>query len=67
MSNTSTLSVPTSDVDQLMLKVADEAGLELNMELPQAGSVQVGASTQVLSTVTVFIFSSGHLPTVLCL
>ncbi|GAU94460.1 hypothetical protein RvY_06231 [Ramazzottius varieornatus] len=50
MSNTSTLTVPTADVDQLMLKVADEAGLELNMELPQAGSVgvgnAVGASTQ---------------------
>lgn len=50
MSNASTLSVPTGDVDQLMLKVADEAGLELNMELPQASSVgvgtAVGASTQ---------------------
>ncbi|XP_055351156.1 charged multivesicular body protein 1b-like [Paramacrobiotus metropolitanus] len=50
MSNASTLTVPTGDVDQLMLKVADEAGLELNMELPQAGSVgvgtAVGASTQ---------------------
>ncbi|OQV13106.1 Charged multivesicular body protein 1b [Hypsibius exemplaris] len=50
MSAASTLTVPTGDVDQLMLKVADEAGLELNMELPQAGSIgvgtAVGASTQ---------------------
>uniref|UniRef100_A0A1B6DSY8 Charged multivesicular body protein 1b n=1 Tax=Clastoptera arizonana TaxID=38151 RepID=A0A1B6DSY8_9HEMI len=45
MSQTVTTSVPQNDVDNLMQQVADEAGLDLNMELPQAGSI--GASTQV--------------------
>lgn len=45
MSASSTLTAPQGQVDSLMMEVADEAGLELNMELPsaQAGSV---ASTQ---------------------
>ncbi|XP_054260532.1 charged multivesicular body protein 1b [Macrosteles quadrilineatus] len=45
MSQTVTTSVPQNDVDSLMQEVADEAGLDLNLELPQAGSV--GTSTQV--------------------
>lgn len=45
MSQTVTTSVPQQDVDGLMQQIADEAGLDLNMELPQAGSV--GVSTQV--------------------
>lgn len=48
MSQTTTTAVPQGDVDSLLVQVADEAGLELNMELPtgpQAASV--GASTQV--------------------
>ncbi|KAL1131502.1 hypothetical protein AAG570_011119 [Ranatra chinensis] len=44
MSQTVTTSVPQGDVDFLLQQVADEAGLELNMELPQAGSV--ATSTQ---------------------
>ncbi|KAK4005545.1 charged multivesicular body protein 1b-2 [Daphnia magna] len=52
MSQTTTTSVPQNDVDFLMQQVADEAGIELNMELPQGNtstlnpSVAVGASTQ---------------------
>ncbi|XP_026461111.1 charged multivesicular body protein 1b-like [Ctenocephalides felis] len=47
MSTTTTTTVPQGDVDQLMQQVADEAGLELNMELPQGiGSTAIGASTQ---------------------
>uniref|UniRef100_A0A1B6MRV6 Charged multivesicular body protein 1b n=1 Tax=Graphocephala atropunctata TaxID=36148 RepID=A0A1B6MRV6_9HEMI len=45
MSQTVTTSVPQNDVDGLLQEVADEAGLDLNLELPQAGSV--GTSTQV--------------------
>ncbi|KAF5296826.1 hypothetical protein FQA39_LY12344 [Lamprigera yunnana] len=47
MAQSTTTSVPQTDVDGLMQQVADEAGLELNMELPQgvqAGSI---AATQV--------------------
>lgn len=45
MSASSTLTAPQGQVDSLMQEVADEAGLELNMEMPsaQAGSI---ASTQ---------------------
>ncbi|XP_055855815.1 charged multivesicular body protein 1b [Episyrphus balteatus] len=48
MSDTTTTSVPQGDVDSLLQQVADEAGLELNMELPSGpqGST-IGASTQV--------------------
>ncbi|XP_014248872.1 charged multivesicular body protein 1b [Cimex lectularius] len=45
MSQTVTTSVPQNDVDNLLQQVADEAGLELNMELPQPGRT-IGASTQ---------------------
>jgi len=45
MSQTTTTSVPTNDVDSLMQKVADEAGIELNMQLPQGETASVGAST----------------------
>lgn len=38
MSSTTTVSVPQNDVDALMQQVADEAGLELNMELPRGES-----------------------------
>ncbi|BET01238.1 unnamed protein product [Nesidiocoris tenuis] len=44
MSSTVTTSVPQGDVDNLLQQVADEAGLELNMELPNASNL--GASTQ---------------------
>ncbi|CAH1389465.1 unnamed protein product [Nezara viridula] len=44
MSQTVTTSIPQNDVDNLLQQVAEEAGLDLSMQLPQAGSV--GASTQ---------------------
>lgn len=48
MSQTTTTSVPQGDVENLLQQVADEAGLELNMELPSGPqSSVVGASTQV--------------------
>lgn len=48
MSDTTTTSVPQADVDNLLQQVADEAGLELNMELPSGvQSATVGASTQI--------------------
>uniref|UniRef100_A0A336MPL0 CSON014926 protein n=1 Tax=Culicoides sonorensis TaxID=179676 RepID=A0A336MPL0_CULSO len=47
MSETTTTSVPQSDVEQLMQRIADEAGLELNMELPSGPQAStLGASTQ---------------------
>ncbi|KAI8514313.1 Charged multivesicular body protein 1b [Branchiostoma belcheri] len=42
MSGTTTLNVPTDQVDHLMHQVADEAGLELNMELPQGQTSTIG-------------------------
>lgn len=48
MSQTTTTSVPQGDVEQLMQRVADEAGLELNMEMPAGPQAStLGASTQV--------------------
>ncbi|PVD29139.1 hypothetical protein C0Q70_11736 [Pomacea canaliculata] len=48
MCNTSTLTTPQNEVDSLMQQVADEAGLELNMDLPSAQGSAVGslATTQ---------------------
>ncbi|KAK9685563.1 Snf7 [Popillia japonica] len=48
MSQTTTTAVPQNEVEGLMQQVADEAGLELNMELPQGvqGST-VGTDTRV--------------------
>lgn len=47
MSSTVTTSVPQGEVEGLMQRVADEAGLELNMELPAGPSSTIGQSTQV--------------------
>jgi charged multivesicular body protein 1 len=48
MSQTTTTAVPQGDVDSLLQQVADEAGLELNMELPNnPQGASLGASTQV--------------------
>ncbi|KAF4519956.1 hypothetical protein B566_EDAN005455 [Ephemera danica] len=47
MSQTTTTTVPQNDVEGLMQQVADEAGLELKMELPQEQLGTIGASTQV--------------------
>lgn len=48
MGQTTTTLVPQNDVDSLMQQVADEAGLELNMELPEnpQGST-VGTASQM--------------------
>jgi charged multivesicular body protein 1 len=47
MQATTVANSPTSQVDTLMQQCADEAGIELNMNLPsaQAGTVGIGAST----------------------
>ncbi|XP_076358738.1 charged multivesicular body protein 1 [Tachypleus tridentatus] len=47
MSSTTTVTVPQNEVEGLMQQVADEAGLELNMELPQGELGSVGTSTAV--------------------
>jgi len=47
MSQTTTTTVPQNEVDTLMMKVADEAGIELNMQLPQGQEGSIGVSTQV--------------------
>uniref|UniRef100_U5EUE4 Putative vacuolar assembly/sorting protein did2 n=1 Tax=Corethrella appendiculata TaxID=1370023 RepID=U5EUE4_9DIPT len=48
MSQTTTTAVPQGDVESLMQRVADEAGLELNMELPSGPIAStIGTSTQV--------------------
>ncbi|XP_067125845.1 charged multivesicular body protein 1b [Centruroides vittatus] len=45
MSATTTVTVPQNDVENLMQQVADEAGLELNMELPRGETGSVVASS----------------------
>jgi len=45
MSSTVTATVPENQVDTLMQQVADEAGLELNMELPSGETSSVGTAT----------------------
>ncbi|KAG7274127.1 hypothetical protein CRUP_011462 [Coryphaenoides rupestris] len=44
MSSTTTLTTPQSQVEGLLHEMADEAGLDLNMELPQGQSGSVGSS-----------------------
>ncbi|XP_030620532.1 charged multivesicular body protein 1b [Chanos chanos] len=44
MGNTTTLTTPQNEVDSLMQEMADEAGLDLNMELPQGQTGSVGTS-----------------------
>lgn len=45
MSQTTTTMIPQNEVDSLMHQVADEAGLELNMELPEGVPGSETAST----------------------
>lgn len=45
MSSTTTVTAPQHEVEGLMHQVADEAGLELNMELPQGVNNTIGQST----------------------
>ncbi|ENN79526.1 charged multivesicular body protein 1b [Dendroctonus ponderosae] len=47
MAQTTTTLIPQNDVDSLMQQVADEAGLELNMELPEGPQGSSISSTQV--------------------
>uniref|UniRef100_A0A8C5CWX6 CHM1B protein n=1 Tax=Gadus morhua TaxID=8049 RepID=A0A8C5CWX6_GADMO len=44
MSSTTTLTTPQSQVEGLLHEMADEAGLDLNLELPQGQSGSVGSS-----------------------
>lgn len=48
MSSTTTTTVPQNDVDVLMHQIADEAGLELNMEMPsaQTSTIATAATAQ---------------------
>lgn len=45
MSQTTTTMIPQNEVDSLMHQVADEAGLELNMELPEGVPGSVASAT----------------------
>ena len=47
MNQTTATNVPQDAVESLMKQTADEAGLELNMELPSAATNTIGQSTQV--------------------
>lgn len=49
MCNSSTLTTPQNQVDSLMQEVADEAGLELNMDLPSAQASAIGTPSQQAS------------------
>lgn len=44
MSSTTTLTTPQGQVDNLMKEMADEAGLDLHMELPEGQKGSLGAS-----------------------
>jgi len=50
MSQTTATNVPQDAVESLMKQQADEAGLELNMDLPSAVNNTIGQSTQVASS-----------------
>lgn len=45
MQSTTTMTTPQNEVDMLMQQVADEAGIELNQNLPQTQSNAIGVST----------------------
>lgn len=45
MNSTTTISTPEHQVDGLMQQVAEEAGLELNMELPSGVNSTIGTKT----------------------
>lgn len=49
MSSTTTVSTPQNEVDSLMQQIADEAGLELNMELPQGPSHNPAVASTAVS------------------
>ena len=45
MQSTTTMTTPQNEVDSLMQQVADESGIELNQNLPQAQAGTIGVST----------------------
>ncbi|PAA65180.1 hypothetical protein BOX15_Mlig033068g1, partial [Macrostomum lignano] len=45
MCNTSTLTAPEGEVNMLMQEAADEAGIEIKMQLPDGGKSTVGTAT----------------------
>jgi charged multivesicular body protein 1 len=45
MQSTTTMTTPQNEVDSLMQQVADEAGIELNSNLPQAQTSTIGIAT----------------------
>ncbi|XP_022108977.1 charged multivesicular body protein 1b-like [Acanthaster planci] len=45
MAGTTTLNVPVAQVDNLMQEVADEAGLDLNMELPSGQTTALAGAS----------------------
>lgn len=49
MSASTTLSVPQGQVDNLLHEVADEHGLELNMEMPQSEVGAIGSASAATS------------------
>jgi len=49
MTQTTATNVPQDAVESLMKQSADEAGIELNMDLPSAVNNTIGQSTQVAS------------------
>merc|ERR1712150_207888 len=50
MNQTTATNIPQDSVESLMKQQADEAGLELNMDLPSAVNNTIGQSTQVASS-----------------
>lgn len=46
MSTTTTTLTPEGQVDSLMQQIADEAGLELNVELPSAVTSTIGSKSK---------------------
>jgi len=50
MNQTTATNVPTDAVENLMKQAADEAGLELNMDLPSAADNTIGTTVQASTT-----------------
>lgn len=50
MNQTTATNVPTDAVENLMKQAADEAGLELNMDLPSAADNTIGTTVQSSTT-----------------
>ncbi len=46
MNNTTSLTAPSNEVDDLMKEAADEAGIELNLDLPSGVNSTIAAAHQ---------------------